>query len=267
MKASHFKQIIKEAIRKELIKESASVFVVDAQPEDEMDGLLDICYAISRHFFYLDPQGWKGMSEFDQELWKKEGMRGETWAPDTSHHDHDAPTGVINLYVKGMTKDSLKAFVSSTKRFLEKHNFDFDWPPTKEKSGVYKGDVVRFKINKNPNVQENPPPEMSLSNSNMRILLRVLGYNDEANEDQPGGTFSAKELMIKALNSKDKASQHTRAPYDSDMERFRNPDQPQRGPKMYDSGVDEERIERYLQGVYQIAAWAVQNGFDEIAIG
>lgn len=177
--------------------------------------------------------------------------------------DYDKPTGVLNIYPRNGTlndhfkenfKDCLRATIQELKKHVsigpvtaegEKVSFDQPRTPFNRGDSMEKIGVIRIPIIKNERSESGTLPEISLSNTNARNLLNVLGLND----DDLVGTIEYNQipaLMMKIRNlSKDKKDHMERKPIVS-------------SPNFYDGGVDSSRVEMYLENLLKVLETAMK---------
>lgn len=115
-------------------------------------------------------------------------------------------------------------------------------------------------------------PEMNLANRNARVLLNLLGL-----EDDDAGTIWHKELpelrrhIVKVLNS-DNIRKAAIEPFEkggeiTDKRSVKGDDGvtkivTRRSPKMIDAGLSEQQIERYFKDVLEIIDFAQKNNYN-----
>ena len=126
-------------------------------------------------------------------------------------------------------------------------------------------------------VDKSDAPEYHLSNSNARLIMEVLGF-----EDSEAWTISVDQLplvrrrIIQLLNQPTEMDRHTRAPSDTQefrgMTRSKDPEtgldtiSPDRGPRMIDFGVDVEYLKRRLENMLEVIDYAQRHG-SEVVVG
>ena len=92
----------------------------------------------------------------------------------------DGDLETINFYLRDLPEELIKKTASYIKYMLSENGVDVDMK--REKSGSDQGDVIRFTIKSNDNVDN--VPELNLSNSNVaEIFTNILGFSmDEVGE-------------------------------------------------------------------------------------
>jgi len=261
------KKLIKECIKEMLserkkINESMTLTVANA-PFPRFENMVSIGSFLNRAAFV---PVWESWTEFEKEHFMSKGVRpaittdGESALEDVE--------GVINFYTKSLQPDQIKEVLRKINAVLTKEKFGFQWPPRADKSGAYKSGVYRIFITNNPEAtqQNDFAPEINFSNDNMRVIMNVLGYKlDDYGELEEN--INAMDLLSRIKSLKQQSlSQHVRPHYDSEMEKFKNPNVKHQGPQMIDFGLNEDDIMRRLDAIEQLAHWAIKNKHMEIAV-
>ena len=238
-----------------------TAFVLGASKEHtrKFSTLLDTSFII-QNILFGDYENW---SEFEKENYQNNRPM-ETFSPD-GYTDFNESTGTINFYPAGLSKRLEDETIDGLKKFFDKNEFEVEWPPKKEKSGAFDGDVYRLNVTKNPEDDRDvdEAPEVNFSNTNMEAILRTIGLVEMA-EDY-GGEIGVDELMLRIRNAS--GVKQARLPYHSDMEKFRNPEAKQKGATVIDPGLSDTDIDERLSKLFNLAKWAKKNGYEKISIG
>jgi hypothetical protein len=258
-KTPQLKSYIKQCLL-EVLNESMTFYPSGRVKEYDFTRLMEISFALNNVFSRL----FSSFSEFDQENFRQ-NRRGDLFTPDGTR-GFDDPTGIINFYVGGMSKDMITKTLKEASKFLKSNGMEFTVKA--DKSQMYDSDVYRINITTNPSKPTEETPEVKYANANMNAILRALGYNDIA--DDYGGEIDAAEFLRisnTALNSTNNFSDHERPMMHPDRDKFLNKTGQVKGPKFYDSGLDSDEMERRIKSLQQVAMYAVKHGNGKVSIG
>lgn len=188
MKRSDFKHIVKASLReifytKKVINESMNLYVSGAN-YDRLETMSEISWKV------LKPV-WQYLEKLpeDQKAYYMKNRMPELLTPDGSSYDD--PTGIMNLYTAGLTRQALIGVMKII--FAGLKELGITWGKVKtEQSGSFKSQVIRIPILKNPHIGTyKGPPELNMSNVNAyQIFHNVLQY-----EGEHEFSMEAKELM------------------------------------------------------------------------
>jgi hypothetical protein len=247
---------------KKIIKESITATVAGLKDDHRTSNttLLEIKYhTLNKAIQY---QNW---SEFEREYFQQ-NRSTEMFTPDGSSSGFD-PTGVINFYTSGLLPDVKLRILDNIEKSLSSKGFKF-FISDPEKSGLSGKEVYRIKINHNPfaSIDIDAAPEVKFSNTNMISVLNALGLDDIAEEY--GGLVDVDELLLLIRNVSGKSmEQQSRPRYHSDMEKFKNPGQEQRGATIIDQGLSSSDIQERINMLYDLAVWAKKHNYKTLSFG
>lgn len=256
MKKSQLKSIIKECIHS-LLSESMTFSVDGTYNPNIFSNLLELSFILQKAIY----KPLQNMSDFEKERFQKE-RAPDLITPDGL--DSFNTTGTINFYVAGLSIDVIKQVVSIINKRLNELGVEFS--TRHDDSKMYDSKVIRYDISSTSTDgnESQKAPEINYSNANAIKVLKFLGY-DEIAEDY-GGSINAKELIFRINNLKKSAQDYSRPKYDSDMEKFRNPDQERKGAHVIDPGLSAEDIESRVSRLREMAEWAIKNGYNKISV-
>jgi hypothetical protein len=277
----------------DILYESVSFFV-DSNTDDKSENykdLLSLANFMSNQLFYNHIKPDTFFYKFLQSK-KDEDGRVRWWRMEPDGDDHFEKTGTINLYLpNGFINDkwwptfkkhlydmiqSLDERVTVGKIKIEGHwNNRSNWSeknswenrkrlPYNEGEPVANIGVIRIPILKNEVTVEDKP-EMTIANTNVASLLRILGLDSNTlmgtirNKDIP-------KLLLRIKNiSEDRLKQEQRPTTSSQEARIGDVDGRRgiiRGPMVIDMGLDVDRIRGYLNRLQEILIYAHKNGKD-----
>jgi len=247
------------------LNESVTMMIDDA-PGAAPTGVLDIIHDMQHWLWYKSPWG------------KEYGGRGwlgdmNSWAPDTSHHDYDAPAGSINWYPpEEAPEEAQEQIINDYAAEIENRGLARVKKVRHEKSGSTDGMVYRVDIEiVDPDVEN--APEIQMSNSNacfvLHNVLNVPAYTyvkkwheadwvaepiDSCDEAINGVAFDPVNVrwLLSQIDSVD--GTELRSGIRSSVNE----------PNFIDQGIDEEYIMKQLKRIKHMAKWALDNGYDEI---
>ena len=196
-------------------------------------------------------------------------------------NDYFKPTGTLNFYTAGFTKQSIRFALKSI--FTSLKQLGFAWGKTRrEQSATYNSQVIRIPILTNPHIGKyRGPPPLNFSNVNAyQIFHNVLQYPGEHEFH-----MKAKELMerIESLtHDKSWIDKNKINPTDSNLgnKPFDNPDieNPhldvvnQIGKELGNStriiggGLSADDIRKRVGLIWDVAKWADDHGFEDIYV-
>ena len=100
----------------------------------------------------------------------------------------------------------------------------------------------------------------------MISVLNSLGLDNIAREY--GGLVDVEELLLRIRNVSEKSmEQQSRPRYHSDMEKFRNPGQEQKGATIIDQGLSSVDIQYRIDMLYKLAVWAKKHNYKTLSFG
>jgi hypothetical protein len=168
-------------------------------------------------------------------------------------------TGIIELNTSGLTNERVKEIDAVAQNFLRNHNIDFNVQHDKH---------IYYIITKNENEYPDMPPDLNASNANMRVLLRMLGYDRLASVGE--GDIDVDDLHERLLSLKNESdfdiSSYERPTRHPDQEKFTNPNYDHGKAKFYDSGLPAEIIQYYLDTLDEIILWSNKNGIKNLRL-
>lgn len=246
-----------ELIWEAYIEESMTISPAGAEIKNDLTKLLEISFAVSD----VASRIFEKFKEFEKERYFKE--RDDVIVSIDREWDVDVfdKTGTINLNTKGLTDEMINTISPEIEKFFEENNIVF-----KVKEG---NNVIHYNITENNSKSPTNPPEMNLSNANMRSLLNSLGYFDIAEEGY--GEIDTTNLLKKILRMTSRPdlnfSDYEREEKNPEKDQFTDPDYNNNGPKIYDSGLDTDRIMSYIKRLEELALWANKNGHNKLTVG
>jgi hypothetical protein len=278
MNPSDFKHIVKESLReafytKKVLNESMNLYVSGAN-YDRLETMSEISWKV------LKPV-WQYLEKLpeDQKAYYMKNRMPELLTPDGSSYDD--PTGIMNLYTAGLTRQALIGVMKII--FAGLKELGITWGKVKtEQSGSFKSQVIRIPILKNPHIGTyKGPPELNMSNVNAyQIFHNVLQY-----EGEHEFSMEAKELMerIESLaHDKGWIDKNKINPTDSgipDAEQDGNADleNPHMdivnqlgnqlgGARIIGGGLSGGDIRRRLGLIWNVAKWAHERGFEKLYV-
>jgi len=239
---------------KEIMYEGVSVFVPD-MTERRLNTILDLCFFLQDKV--LVPIIQKQFTSEEKETFKKIGLAGETFAPDGDSFDKE--TGIINFYISGIPSRLIQKFLEAVKYFLADEGIQLGPFSGPEQSRTYKSQVIRIPVLKG--VTQDRPPDLSITYGTARTIFKdLLGFNDaKLDDEEPSFTVPAKELLRQVEMVEDN---------DYKIKQLVTPDKVEkgRGAEIHQFGLKEEWIKRILQTLKEIAEWAIQRDYTDVAV-
>ena len=259
---------------KTLINESMNVHISGADYE-RLDTLGNLSWKL------MAPV-WKFLETLpkDQLAYYMKNRMPEPLTPDGD--DYFKPTGTLNFYTSGFTKQALTGTLKIIFDGLKKLGIKYGNVKT-EQSGAYKSQVMRIPILANPHHGAyKGPPELNMSNINAyHIFHNVLQY-----EGENDFSMEAKELMqrIETLaHDQGWIEKNIIKPEDSDWpEAERDENDPDENPhlgigkqlgnklggaRMIMGGLNADDIRIRLREIWKVAKWAVDHGYNKLSVG
>lgn len=248
---------------KTILNESVTFFVDTGEARVSTDDVLSVAYHMQNIFFNHISKNARFYEKF---ILSDRARRPQF---DADGNDAFESTGVVNLYPRESLSDprfaddfknALRHTLSEIKKFAEigplkvegeKSGTNFEGPRSPYKKGdpVTKIGVIRIPILKN-NSKPDTMPEFNISNQNAKLLIDALSIDDNG---ELAGQITVEEiprLLMKIRNMSDKSmSRATREPEKSE-------DGP--GAKIYDQGVDIDRVKGYLSRLTEILETALK---------
>jgi hypothetical protein len=174
-------------------------------------------------------------------------------APDG--HDYLEPKGILNFYVK-MDEGSIEALQKEVYKVLKKYKIKHGKFGRIENSTSRDTLVTRLPILALPKDNTDKPPILNLSNTNADFVFsEILGFENQ----NYLFSFTVKEL----LNRLDSEEVKFKAGFD-ERKGFRQ-DEPDK-VKIFDAGMNSNRIIQILERVREIALWAKKRGFTNLHV-
>lgn len=269
-----------------LITESMSVYIKGFDYSKRLDNLLDVIHAL------LYPVLDKVFETLpaDQKAYFQKNRVPEIFAPDGN--DYDKPTGTINFYTSGFVKAASLKILRGMLRLLKMKGFVVG-PLKGEMSGMYKSQVIRIPITKNPFIDYKGPPEINWAGRNaFHVFKELLGIDPD---DSSGSSFhfTPQEIIqrIEMLRKHDPGwvkksaippkTWIAKPPTEPGDEWKEEPKEPSENPyddiaykvlgglggaKHIDLGLPEETLWRKIGELEELAKWAVEHGFTEMYV-
>lgn len=182
--------------------------------------------------------------------------------------------GIIDVYMRGITRDKYKEVKDFVINTLDKLKIDFTPPTELEKSEIYDSYVFKYIINRIPKDILNRPPQLNMSNANARnIFVDILGYPNDDNFIR----LDARDLVNRINNVKERNIQEfthegregdeifgiipgMENDFDEESKKGR------KGPKMYEPPKPKTYFDNRLNTIKEIALWAIKNGHQTISV-
>lgn len=248
----------------QLITESVTFFIDHRDENENFKDILSMCW----HLKHLTFREIEKNSPFLYKHLVKQNQSGKgviDFDPDGDSFDRQ--TGVINVYPRGLITDHFAAeFMKCLNAALDKlkHKItvgkiskegdkkEWDKPRLAHKDGDSFSSIGVIRIPVEANHSEKVPyEELNLANDNARALLRVLGV--PVDEGDLGGTIKHQDIprMIMKIRNihEDKIKANTREPAQSHgryVDRSGDTPEIKKGAQMYHMGLDQSRIQVYL---------------------
>ena len=238
----HFREWLKN------MHESVSVYIKDVDYSSHIKNLDDIAELLKKKVIY--PMMTKLSPEIQAAINDGGGQSHGIITPDGSYYSDQEM--VLNFYTEGWPIQLRDNIVKGIEYFLKEIGATFQ-PPRTDKSGMYRGAVVRFPIT-GFEPSKDIPANLNMSNDNAQLVLHdILGIQIE------DGFAEVKAVdLLRQIDNVDPEilGIHSRDPYS----------QQQKGgnTQVYHGGYNQEQIQRSLQTLKGIAQWAVQNGYQDI---
>lgn len=216
------------------MNETVSVYVADYNPGEKVHNLYDLSWYLIKRL--------QKIPAFQQ------GTNQDVLAPDGL--DMHTTSGRLNFYTAGIPSNAVPTILKGIKYYLDELKVKYG-PFTPEKSNMFKTEVIRIPILHLPQEKKanELPPEFNISNDNANHLFReILGYPQEDDLSR----INARDLLYRIQNLPDYAIK----PRETSDERG------EKGPRVINFGLDEDRIKRYLETLAKIATWAIKNHYD-----
>ena len=255
-----------------LLKESMNLYVKDANYE-KLETLGDLSWKL------MNPV-WKYIEKLppDQRVYFEKNKSAEVLTPDGD--GYFKPLGILNLYTAGLIRSALTDVLKIIFAGLKKLGITYGKVKT-EQSAMYKSQVMRIPILKNPHVGAyKGPPELNFSNVNAyQIFNNVLQYPGEHEFH-----MKAKELMerIESLtHDKGWIDKNKIHPTDSDWPKSeydqQNVENPHLdivnqlgkqlgGPRMIGGGLSGDDIRMRIGLIWNVAKWAVEHRHEDLYV-
>jgi len=221
------------------LNESMSVYIKGYDYQNNIKDLDDLSWFLIRNV----------INPIEKERIKS-GSEDEGWpveypiSPDGSYYE--SGNLVLNFYTTGWSKESIDKIVKGIKYYLDQLVIKYAPPKQPEKSGKYKGKVIRIPI-LSMRKTKGAPPQLNMANDNAVLIIKdLLGLSLDG--------FSPRDLLIKIDNLDDDLIDiHKRDPY---MTRGKS--------TVYWGGLSKDDIWKRIEILKQIAKWSIENGYEEL---
>lgn len=235
---------------KQWLNESMSVYVADRPYHNDLNDIDDLANYLKRKVFYIPIEPKLSPEQFEK-------IRdGGAWshhiiAPDGKYYTDG--TQVINFYTTGL-EEFLPQMIKGIKYYLDELGVKYG-PFKEDKSGMFKGNVIRIPILQF-DADKNTPPLLNLSNQNaIEIFANLLKFPFKDGEF-PNIPVGELYRRIESLEKFD-LQLHARDPFMSKRKG---------GATFYNSGQSYDDIKRKLEQIKKIAEWAIKNHYNEIKV-
>jgi len=201
--------------------------------------------------------------------------------------DIDSTSGVINFYTAGLSPVRIEEFLDSILSSLKQAGAENIGEVKREKSKMFKSDVIRIPVGSITKKEVVKPPELNMANGNaIHIFQNVLRYQNfdngisglDANElisriDYYLGEKQLPETPNRGLEQKlipwqegvDDEYQKINTIM-GPMKKFDPANEGAPSLTMYHGGYDDPQVRQRLQQIKNIAQWALKNGYPKIAV-
>lgn len=280
MKQSDIKHLVKESLReafyqKKVINESMSLYIKGAN-YDRLEDMHEIGWKVAGPI-------WQFLEKLpkDQLDYFMKNRTAELLTPDGD--DYFKPTGILNLYTAGLTRQALIGTMKIIFDGLKKLRVTYGKVKT-EQSGTWKSGVIRIPILSNPHhgTYKGPPDLQMAQNNAYNIFHNVLQY-----EGTHDFHFKAREVIerIESLaHDQGWVDKNIIKPSDSDWPEAERdtevePDEENPhddvikqvgaglgGARMIGGGQSADTIRYRLREVWVVAKWAIDHGFEDLYV-
>lgn len=214
--------------------ESVTVRVADYNEEQPPESISYLGYAIISKLRRAVPEFNKGTNP---EGFTIDGL------------DVDATEGVMNFYPQGIPDQAIPKILKAIKYYLGEFGAKFG-EFKEDQSNMFKGEkVYRIRVQLTQKAH-NKPPEINMANGAFDVVFHKV-LNMPSNF---GGHISARDLLIKIDSTSD---------FTISIQKSSTTKEPGKA-KFIEFGIDEERIRRHLDGLRQLAKWAIDNDYDSL---
>jgi hypothetical protein len=220
------------------LMETVSVYVKDYNSGEKLNNLYDLSWWLTKRL--------QKIPAFNQatnpEVLTIDGI------------DVHAPTGRLNFYTAGIPKDAISKILAGIKYYLDELKVKYG-PFQTDKSKLFKTEVIRIPIFHLPTQQKagELPPEFNITNDSADYLFKgILGYS------------TLEEL--ESINVRDLLQRIQNLPEYSIKPIPPSDQKGEKGARVINFGLDEERIKRYLETLEKLAMWAINHGYDYLTI-
>ena len=168
--------------------------------------------------------------------------------------DTDLTEGIMNFYAGGLSEDMLQKILKAIPYFVEERGGKVTGPMKLDTSRMFKMPVYRIPTALTNN-NENKPPELNLANGNAEVLVQdILQISQDG--EYYAGSIDVRELMMKLSMVSD---------FTKGMSlRANSVEKGEKGASIYNMGLSEDQINRYLEILEQMAKWAMEHNYDQI---
>ena len=259
---------------------SVTFFVSDSHKISQPKGLLDLCHDFTNFVYNRAKINNEGFLPTMDDV-----------SPDTSSSDFDGYTGTINFYSRPReyqdktyenSPESVAEAVKLWTKDKEQEGYIFENNGKIETSRMFGYPVQRISVMNNPSSEYTQIPEVNMANDNARAMLTLIGIGSDGIAGEQG-EIDAQELL-RRINEVSREQidgattpsgyisnetqlddpEHPRESWQGEIETYDSPPE-EEGVKMFTGGRDANYIDNRLQGLYNLADFAVSNGFKEIA--
>jgi len=200
--------------------------------------------------------------------------------------DVDSTSGIINFYTAGLNPTRVEEFLDSILSSLKQAGAENIGELKREKSKMFKSDVIRIPVGSITKKEVVKPPELNMANANAtHIFQGILKYqfgegslvNIDANDlikriDYYLGEKQLPETPNRGLEQKLVPWKEGDDEYQKintlmgPMKEFNPVDQAAPSLTIYHGGYDDPQVRQRLQEIKRIAQWALKNGYQKIAV-
>lgn len=263
-----------------MIAESVTVTVGGATVEyPELHTVEDIGFDLGRSVLW--PTLEKQLGEDEKEKFRKEGNGAETLTSDGD--DHFNPTGILNFYIGGIPERFISKLLKGFQERLETLGIEYGAPRGPEQSKMFKSQVIRIPITKNPNAEHEKVPELNMANRNYQVLFhKILGLvgDDDWSFSFPVETLEKALVPYVSNAASGKLKPYTIEPGKVNVEppplpgdEWKGQEDPMNqlhralGSNVYDAGLELDQLLRYIEQLWKIVQWAKTHGYKQISGG
>lgn len=229
------------------LNEGMSVMVSSHDYSSQINNIEDVNYFLLKKVIY---PAYEKLESAD----KARIQVHNVLAPDGDYYSHGLL--VLNFYTNGWG-NKVNDVISGIRYYLDELGVKYDTFKT-EKSGMFKGDVVRIPITSISKTSNNAP-SLDMSNSNAILIFRDILKIRGNDNDSGFYNINVRDLYQKIENLRDDDIKlHAKDPYSSQVTG---------GPQVIHGGLNFNDIKLRLNEIKKIALWAMKNHYDTINVG